>query len=216
MLAGWLVEPLTSGTFRTLGTGPLRPALHPTKGCWALTGGAKYTSCNARITSLIGGLTGAIPTPCDLADTGPDVTTPSLGRGRPPDAIQSIDAHGAPTHPTPESDPCVPCSGVVLLAGDGGSDLALDLSKSGPLPDGVLFDEVDLRVEGTIIPLPLTAVDLELMRRGELAQITIPDAGIMITPESSLSLWYRLREDATPACGAGQDCFWSATPLLVK
>ena len=216
MLAGWLVVPSQyPDVVATLGTGPWRPMWRQNCNGYVLTRGVKATPwCNTRVTQLIGALKTA-PVSCGGAAVGPTAVLPPLGRSTPPDPnLPSIDTFGDPTRPTPESDPCVPCTGELQI-GPTGTDLSIDLSKSGPLPEGIVFDAVFLRVDGFYYPLSLTLDQLQLMREGGLAHIVIPDGGDVLYPGSSLSLWYQLREVTASGCLTSSACFWSSTPLLV-
>jgi hypothetical protein len=215
LLAGWLVQVLTHPTILdTLPSGMWIPVQHPTKDCPVLGRGDKLTPwCNTGVTALFGGLTGAVPTTCTAASAGITETAPSHSRATPPGSIPSIDAYGDPTHPTPESDPCVPCTGVI--ATNEGDTLTIDLSKSGPLPEGIVFDAVKLRVEEIYFPIDLDARQLELMNAGELSTLVIPGIGRYIPPGGSVSMWYRMRDRAAPDCGSEAGCFWSSTPLLL-
>ena len=217
MLAGWLVQPARHPeVVATLGPDPWQPAWRAACNGYALTRGAKLTPwCNTRVTELIGALK-TPPAPCGGAAIGPiAVVPPGVVRSVPPDpSLRSIDTFGAPTRPTPESDPCVPCTGE-LTVGPTGADLSIDLSKSGPLPQDVVFDEVFLRVDEFFYPIGLAPAQLEMMRNGGLAKIVMQDGGDLVPVGSSLSLWYQLRPSTVASCAAPSNCFWSSTPLLV-
>lgn len=217
MLAGWLVQPAKHPeVVATLGPDPWQPAWRASCQGYVLTRGVKSTPwCNARVTELIGALK-TPPAPCGGAAVGPiAVVPPGPGRSIPPDpGLPSIDTYGDPTRPTPESDPCVPCTGE-LTAGPTGADLSIDLSKSGPLPAEVVFDEVFLRVDEFFYPIGLTPEQLGMMAVGGLATIVIQDGGDLVPVGSSLSLWYQLRPMTVASCATPSDCFWSSTPLLV-
>jgi hypothetical protein len=217
MLAGWLVEALGHpDVLAGLPSGSMAPAWNATKGCWSLGQGGQSTPwCNGAITSIFLGLTGAVPTQCPTTFAEPTAEAPSYGRTITPSPLPSIDTYGDPTHPTPESDPCVPCTGVLVVGGTDDGELHLDLSHSGPLPDDITFDEVDLRVGDQFHPLDLTEEQLQLLRTGGLATLVVPDAGLLIPPGASLSLWYRMSGGGAPHCEEGTICFWSSTPLLL-
>lgn len=217
MLAGWLVEVLQHPeVLSTLGDGPWVPSWSAQRQCYVLTKGRKTTRwCNAAITTLFDGLAGASESVCWRAATEPAVSAPTPGGPTSPSSLPSLDAWGDPTHPAPESDPCVPCT-VNVRTAFVGSDLEIDLSQSGSLPGGIHLDDVSLRVDDHYYDLALTDTELHEMEIGEVATILIHDAGVLIPPGASISLWYRMKENATATCSTSAGCFWSSTPMLLE
>ena len=219
MLAGWLVEALQRpDLLATLPDEPWRAAFNVQKNCWVLARGPKLLPlCNGGITGILGPMTANPLAACGGVTARPVATPPPGLRAHTPGPLDSIESLGAPTHPAPESDPCVPCSGVIVADGGGnGSDLVLDLSKSGPLPGDLTFDEVDLRVGDLYYPIALSEEELTLMREGALGTIVVPDGAALLRYGDSPSLWYRLRGEDTVECTAERPCVWSSTPLMVS
>jgi hypothetical protein len=215
LLSGWLVTPLAHpDVLAQLDNGPWVPAWSATAGCYVLGKGRSATPwCNDAVTSIFSALIGPAPTGCGHQATEPIVTAPASGRATAPDAIPSIDSWGAPTHPAPESDPCVPCTGVVT---GHGADLTLDLSESGALPGTIVLDQVALRVGASNHVLDLATWQLQLIGSGGLATLVIPNGGAWVTPGVSLSIWYRMRPSSINDCSSSQSCFWSSTPVLIQ
>ena len=217
MFAGWLVKALQHPeVLATLGDGPWVPAWSATKSCYVLAKGRKLTPwCNAEVSSLFNGLAGgSATTGCWRASTAPSESVPPPAAPSPPDPLPSLDLWGPPTHPTPESDPCVPCEGTTVAAG-GSSDLQLDLSQSGPLPTGIHLDSVALRVGQSYYALSLTPGQIQGIETGGLATLLINGAGSLIPPNPSISLWYRLKANASSSCSSPSGCYWSSTPVLM-
>ena len=218
MLAGWLVKALTHPeVLATLGEGPWVPAWSATRGCYVLAKGRTLTPwCNAEVNDLFVGLSGASATNgCWAASTEPSESVPPPGSASPPDPLPSLDLWGSPTHPTPESDPCVPCDGTMVSGGPSVSDLQLDLSQSGPLPSGIHLDSVALRVGLDYYGLALTPGQIQGIETGGLATLLINGAGSLIPPSPSISLWYRLKSNANASCSSSSGCYWSSTPVLI-
>lgn len=216
MLAGWLVKVLGHpDVLRQLGDGPWVPAWSTARGCYVLAKGKSLTPwCNATATALFAGLTGASADDCSRGLTEPNDSAPADGRAIPPDPLPSLDAWGDPTHPAPESDPCVPCEGTLLTSGSS-SDLKIDLSQSGPLPSGIHLDSVSLRVGPSFYPISMSPSQLQGLEVGGLATLLLPGAGPLIPPIPSISLWYRLKANAGASCGTTA-CYWSSTPVLLE
>lgn len=217
LLSGWLVQLLDHPeVLSQLGDGPWVPAWSASSGCYVLAKGRAPTPwCNDAITSLFAGLIGPPPPGCGQRHSDPTVTVPTPGRGTPPDAIPSIDTWGVPTHPAPESDPCVPCSGQMVASGHT-TDLRIDLSDSEALPSGIVFDQVALRVGQNNYVLGLTLGQLTQMAGAGLATIVVPGGGALVDPNSSPSLWYRMKPDPAINCASSTLCFWSSTPILIQ
>jgi hypothetical protein len=217
LLSGWLVMLLDHpDVLAQLGDGVWVPAWSATSGCYVLARGRKQTPwCNTAVTSILTNLAGPEPPGCGNRASDPAVTVPQPGQSTTPDPIPSIDSWGAPTHPAPESDPCVPCTGS-LVSTNHGTDLRLDLSESEPVPSGVVLDQVALRVATSYYVLGLGSTQLQLMDSGGLATIVVPNGGALITPGASLSLWYRMKPSLDINCSSSTQCFWSSTPLQIQ
>ena len=215
MFAAWVVRVLDHPVvWNSLGTSTWMPFSNGT-GCDTLgREGHATTYCNQAISDMFGPLTGNAA-PCWDATAQPTVTAPIVVRPGNRTNLRSLDSWGDPTHPTPESDPCVPCSGVMVVGPTGTRSLVLDLSKSGALPQGIFLDEVTLRVDDDYLPLDLSEDQLGLLATGDLGKLVIPDADVVLRQDASLSLWYRLKGDVSSICENPDDCFWSSTPLLV-
>ncbi|HEX4825917.1 MAG TPA: hypothetical protein VFV19_16575 [Candidatus Polarisedimenticolaceae bacterium] len=215
LLSGWLVALLDHpDVLDQLGDGTWMPAWSPASGCYVLAKGRKATPwCNAAVTSIFAALLG--PTQPGCGDPAAAAVTVSAGRATPPDAIPSIDTWGGPTHPEPESDPCVPCSGR-LVATSHGSDLRIDMSESDALPGGIVLDQVALHVGTSNYVLGLTTLQLQQMTAGTLAAIVVPNGGALVNPSASISLWYRMKPDGSIDCASSPSCFWSSTPVLMQ
>jgi len=217
MLAGWIVRVLKSSSVQAnLNAGTWAPIQQ--NGCWKL-GRVLLTQnppqwkvspwCNQAITDIFNDLSGSSAA-CWNAASEPTVTAPVQAPTTPMEDIDPLDAHVfLATHPTPESDPCVPCSGRMVA-----TSLRIDLSRSEPLPESIVLDEVSLRVGESFLKLELTEEDLNAMTAGELAAILVPDMTSWLTTNDSMSLWYRMKV-GDGSCDLGGDCFWSSTPLLI-
>jgi hypothetical protein len=230
MLAGWIARlvknqnPLTDPADDRTWVPVWNSA--PSKLCWSL-GKAQLDQtpapppsaspyCNATITSIFNELSGSSAS-CWNAETEPTATAPAvLLQDDPTEGTDPLDTHlYLGTHPTPESDPCVPCSGVLLVAGSI-TDLRIDLSRSEPLPPEFTLDEVDLRFGDDSYKLGLEGTDLDKMATGQLAALLVPDVAAMLGAHENEpgSVWYRMRP-VDGSCDVQEDCFWSSTPLLI-
>ena len=218
MLAGWLVKPLKHpDVIAALGPGPYTAVRHPTRGCIVLGKGTNVTPwCNTAITAIFEDLQDPSSDACVQAVSSPTAAAPSPGPSVSPDPLPSVDRWGVPTHPAPESDPCVPCTGELSAGTDGGDDLTLDFSQSGAMPQGMYLDSVALRVGESYFSLDLTPAQITDIQRGELATLVVPNAASLFEPYPSLSLWYRIKEAPAIDCATSLGgCYWSSTPLLL-
>ena len=217
MLAGWIARLVKTQSPLLTQVGTWVPVYNssPSKQCWTL-GKAPTASayCNATITSMFNALSGR-SAPCWNAETEPRVTVQGLTPSSPMEDIDPQDAHVFfAAHPTPESDPCVPCSGYVQINGPT-TDLRIDVSQSQPLPQDVHLDEVALRIDDQYIALDLIPSDRLKMEEGDLAELVVPGVGPLVEPDVSISLWYRMFEAGNNACADRESCFWSSTPVLL-
>jgi hypothetical protein len=219
LLAGWILRVLRRpDVLASLPQGVWEPRWNAEAGpagCYVLARGGQMTNfCNTAISALFDELSGN-SAPCWSAASEPTITALATARPYPPDpSLLSADAWGAPTTPQPESDPCVPCTGVLLVNGLS-LDLRIDLSQSDPLPSGIVLDEVSLRVEDEYYRLSLTEAELEAMTAGQLAALFVPDMGGIVNQDVSLSLWYQMKPPLVDCAGAVGSCYWSSTPMLL-
>ncbi|HET9300475.1 MAG TPA: hypothetical protein VFO11_11050 [Candidatus Polarisedimenticolaceae bacterium] len=223
VLAGWIARLVKYGNpLLTQGGGSTWVPVYnssPTKQCWTLGKALLNQSpappptaspyCNATITEMLDALSGT-SAPCWNAATAPMATVAAVLHGDPRQGVDPLDGHFVlGTHPTPESDPCVPCSGHMVA-----SDLHIDLSQSEPLPSWMALDEVGVRVDGTFLKLGLSPDDLTKMTTGDLAVLEVTDMETWVSSAVSLSVWYRMRP-VEESCEVEENCFWSSTPLLL-
>ena len=219
ILTGWAFNALADdATVTTIGDGPWTPAWEPNLGCWVLRQGSRaFRTCNSHINELFASLNNP-QNACWNSDQPRIVSAPALGIPVVEPALPSLEWYSATTHPTPESDPCVPCSGWDLAGGSRGvDDLTINLSQSGTLPAGSQLDTVFLRVDDDYYPVELPPEALGGIQRGDLTALRITSALTVMTPQSSLSLWYRLRPDeldgSCESSGGASSCFWTSTPI---
>jgi len=133
--------------------------------------------------------------------------------------LESFDAWIAANHPTPESDPCVPCIGdpVVTLVGPA-DDFVLNMSQSRPLPSPLRIDAVYLRLGSQFYPLGLSPETLAQLADGQLESLLFSGWGGLILSDQQGSLVYVIKQpgaDCVSLDGTLPDqCFWSSTPIL--
>ena len=211
MFSGWLAHALFHGASpeMTPELGQWAPLFEPALGCWVLSRGSEvFPWCNAEITRLFSGLEQGGEESCG---TGAGTRTEHVDAGTPgpQPGLPSFDEWTAAVHPTPESDPCVPCWGRVV-----GMDLDLDVSRAAPLSPGTYLDSIYLRDGTTFRRLPATAATLAGLAAAQIRTLHIVGAG---GPASgSLSFWYALKDDGTATCqppGRSGPCYWSSTPV---
>ncbi|ANM29812.1 hypothetical protein ABI59_09820 [Acidobacteria bacterium Mor1] len=125
--------------------------------------------------------------------------------------------------PTPEADPCLPCTGDEQDNGGGGpwsTDLFVDTSQSSRLPTGTLLDSAYLRVGNNFHRLMLSPQQIADLEQGNLAGITITGGGdlIQLSPTQP-SMFFALKTDPAADCSVSDPddpvCFFLSQPILV-
>ncbi len=190
--------------------------------CTVLSEGRRpYKVCNAEIERLFDGLSGGNSTGCWASGrNGSSQGTPPSDPEEQPET-PSLVAYSSETHPTPESDPCVPCEASGNGSGQGGgagggNDMTLNLSQSAPLPEGQILDSVMLRVDQQFYPLVLPPQVLQDIRDAAINELVLPGWGSLLKVGTQPSFWYQVKTDPQIDCALSPwACFWSSTPITI-
>ena len=215
MFTGWItalrehqkrIDPLTGGAWA--------PKWHAGLQCYVLSQGAQlFPWCNPKITEIFNGLHGANAGPCwESAGGAGGAYAVAPGQPEAQPGIRSFTTWTTETHPTPESDPCVPCVGSVNLAQ---SELELNLSQSAAIPEGTSLEGVYLRVGAEFLELSLSPAQLQSIEAGTIGQLVLSGSGSLVAPGEQPSLWYEMKDDPAADCATPNVCFWSSTPIIL-
>lgn len=215
---GWLAALLRAdSTLDPTAPGRWTPRWNPAEQCYVLAHNRELTGvCNQAVTEIIEGLMGGYAQDCwTLENPTPGASSDTGTAAAPPDH-PSLDTWLAETHPTPESDPCVPCVGAVQANPTSGSDLVVDFSQSPGLDPGVFIDSISLRVGTQYYPVQLSAEQLAEIEEGSLTQLTVIGGGTWATVGARLSFTYQMKNDPAATCTLlGSPCFWTSDPILI-
>ncbi|ANM31078.1 hypothetical protein ABI59_18105 [Acidobacteria bacterium Mor1] len=223
MLTGWMaflqehdprIDPISRDTWV--------PWEHEALQCTVLSEGRRpYKLCNAEIDRLFDGLSGGNSTGCWASGrSGSSQGTPPPDPEEQPET-PSLVTYSSETHPTPESDPCVPCEASGNGSGQGGgagsgNDMSLNLSQSAPLPQGQILDSVMLRVDQQFYPLALPPQVLQDIRDAAINELVLPGWGPLLKVGTQPSFWYQVKTDPQVDCALSPwACFWSSTPITI-
>jgi len=214
IMTGWLSGVLDrQPSIDALRGGVWAPRWDATLGCHVLSRGrTAFPWCNEPVNALFEGLAGANSEICWNVATAPGAELPEPGPETSPPASPSFAAWSAETQPTPESDPCVPCEDLTV---GYSPDVDLDLSQSPPLALGIHVNAVSLRVGSKFYPLSLTTMQLQQIRDGELARLTLLGASVLLLQGQQPSLWFQLKNSPSEDCAVPADCFWTSSPILL-
>ncbi|HKQ61018.1 MAG TPA: S8/S53 family peptidase [Candidatus Polarisedimenticolaceae bacterium] len=171
------------------------------------------TECNPTINLMFAGLVDGYDTLCWSPQPTVSETVPPPGTPQAPTTLPTFEQWVAGVHREPESDPCVPCVGKIA---PGGVDLNLDVSAAQPLPSGTYIDSLSLRVTTNYYPLTVTSAQLSALAAATLDQLVLSQAGSLVAPGQSVSLYYRLKNDPNWSCNVPNNCYWRSTPVLMK
>ena len=207
MFSGWIADVLWRGAQidEWDKSDEWEPQWDSRRGCYLLArNGRAFPWCNTEVQHLFDGLEGGNEDGC-WAGVETDVIAPDADSGKFQPDQPSYDAWTAEFHPTPESDPCVPCIGRTMNA-----DIELDLSQSPSLPESTFLDAVYFRSGNEFYALQLSRDDLGKIADGHVGTLIVPGmAGLMETA----SLWYLLKQSDGATCETLNTCYWSSTPI---
>jgi len=216
IFAGWLAEArLLLPVLDPLDGESWSPQWSEGDGCFVLNSGTSpVTRCNAGFDGILADLTAPSSENCWLTEGA----TETLVGGPPPPAEPqpawpSFDEWIAVNHPTPESDPCIPCiDGGILFFGPT-DDLLINLSRTTASPH--YLHQLYLRVGSDFYPMGLGASAAEVAT-GAIDYILLPGWQTLIDPNSSASVISIRSENAEDDCSSGGNgsCYWHASQLF--
>lgn len=214
VLAGWLYEVLrVHPEIQRHGDGILwAPSWSDDDRCYRLSDGQNlYGPCNPYIQTLFAGLLGGNEESCWSVASLPAFELDEPGDPHGPPALPSLDEWSEETLPTPESDPCLPCVGLV-----SGNDLVIDFSSSVGLPTGIYLDAVTLRVGGDYYPLSLMPGELQAIEEGTLSVLQLSGWGWLAGLGEKMSLVYHQKVESGGLCLLPGSCYWTSTNVFMK
>ena len=215
ILSGWFSKLSQQGLPTPSRGEQWKPIYSPEQDCFSLgNSSSTYSGCNNALEQLLDGLKGANEGACWALNQDPSVQVPVGARLDAPPTTISYDDWTTLVHPTPESDPCVPCG--VDLGFRAAASWNIDMSGTEGLESGFKIDEVLLRSDDDYYAVPLAPGDLQAMAAGQIAYLKLDGVPVPGPPAASTSLWFRLRPPGVTVCLADDDCFWTSTPIFFK
>ena len=220
VLSGWFLHALTKRPDLAL---PAEANYLPERlagaGCHVLTSsdGRPLTTCSDAVDYLFNGLKGEFGDVCWKTEVATPVRT-VLNPASQPQPVAAAALHwSAAVRPTPEGDPCVPCTSSLLALDDLTDTAVIDMGKQSGLQTEDVLDGVYLRLDDAFHLLELSDSDLLAIETGALSELHIAGSYSLLADAGSASLFFSIRNVDEPDCDSPPDgvpaCVWLSTPV---
>ncbi len=213
MMSGWVAVKVLAGEFPSnMQGGVWLPRFDHDAGCHLLTRGDRvYPGCVPAIDAIFEGLNGGYESVC--WGSANEITAEPIPTGSLQDQpnVPSYDELFATSpHPTPESDPCLPCGGK----GDG-LNLVVDTSQAQPIDASLELHSVYLRLDADYYPMLLTSAELADVAGGNMPQLVFAGLHQDFYASFQASVYYVVRPAGSALnCGVEPGCHWTSAPIL--
>ncbi len=221
VMSGWLLQALTQRPGLPLppdaGYAPLRQAQ---TGCHILAdaNGRELTACAATTDFMFTGLHGAFAGVCWAGSEMPKPVHTALGTiAQAQPVLAAAVEWQALVRPTPEGDPCVPCTSSNLAASALADTAVIAMGKQSGLQTQDILQGVFLRLDDGFYEVQLDAAQLQAVHAGGVSELHIAGAFGALVDAESASLFFSVRDAAAQNCDVPADappaCVWLSTPV---